>query len=340
MYKGPPSIEHLQRERGSRKCVTISVVIPTYRREQVLCQTVEHICQLLSPGDEVVIIDQTPHHEPATDQALRRLTAEGKVRWYRRHKPNISEAMNAGALLARGELLVFLDDDVVPCVSLLEVYRNALSGPESYPAVCGQVLQPWNNGPVHKVKDFGENFNAAYSRPCEILSLMAGNFAIQREIFFAIGGFDENFFGACYRFESEFSHRIHRRTSRKVRFIPEARIHHLHTSGGTRSFGHKDTWAGIGGVAGDYYFAMRCLTAARAFWYCVRRVFRAPVNRNTLRRPWLIPSLFVRELVAWALVMPLLIAKRPNYIKELSAYNLREAVLPQNIGKGKVTEAP
>jgi GT2 family glycosyltransferase len=303
---------------------SISVVIPTYRREQVLLDTLHHVAAQVRPGDEILVIDQTPQHESATEQALRRLVGTG-VRWYRRDRPHICAAMNAGALLARGELLLFLDDDVVPAPSLLEAHRTALSGDGPPPATCGQVLQPWHDAPVQHVKDLAEGFDAAYDRPCDILALMAGNFAIRRETYLRLGGMDENFFGACYRLEAELSYRIFRRIGRKVRFVPEASIRHLHASGGTRAFGHKDTWSGMGGVVGDYYFAMRCLAPVAALGYCLRRVVRAPVNRQTLRRPWRIPSLFLREVVAWAWALRPLLTRRNNYVKELATYAIVEA---------------
>jgi GT2 family glycosyltransferase len=306
---------------------TISVVIPTYRREQVLLDTLEHVARQLRPGDEVVVVDQTAEHEPATEEALGRLAEAGAVRWYRRAKPHICEAMNAGALLARGEVLLFLDDDVAPAPGLLEAHRAALAAADAPPAVCGQVLQPWNEGPVDHVRDFAEGFSAAYGRTCDVLALMAGNFAIRRDVYLGLGGMDENFFGACYRLEAELSYRIFRRTGRKVRFLPEASIRHLHAGGGTRAFGHKDTWSGIGGVVGDYYFALRCFSPLRAVGYCLRRVARAPVNRNTLRRPWLIPSLFLREVVAWGWAFPLL-ARRNNYVRPLAHYAVEQGSMP------------
>jgi GT2 family glycosyltransferase len=279
---------------------SIAVVIPTYRREQILLDTLHLVLPLLQTGDELLVVDQTPQHEPAVDQRLHELAASGAIRWVRRSKPHICEAMNAGAGLARSDVLLFLDDDVIPVPALLEVHRRTLGAADAPPAVCGQVLQPWNEGPITQVTNFGVEFNAAYDQSCEILSLMAGNFAMRRETYFQVGGMDERFFGPCYRLESELSYRIYRRTGRKVQFVPEAGIRHLHAGGGgSRAFGTKDTWKHIGGCVGDYYFALRSLSAWTAFKHCCRRLLRSPINRETVKRPWLIPSLFLREAVAW-----------------------------------------
>jgi GT2 family glycosyltransferase len=300
--------------------MNLSVVIPTYRREQVLLDTLNAVLPLLQTGDEIVVIDQTERHERQTEDALRDLIATGKVRWHRRGQPHICAAMNVGALLARNEVLLFLDDDVVPARDLLETHRCALDRPDAPPAVCGQVIQPWHQGPVSAVRDFALEFDAAYDKPCEILTLMAGNFSIRRDTFLQVGGFDENFSGPCYRLESELSYRLYRLLGRKVAFVPGASIVHLKAGGGTRAFGDKDTWAHIGGSVGDYYFALRCLPLPACLKHCLKRFVRAPLNRNTARRPWLIPSLFLRETVAWCRAAGLACTRPHNYVKDAAAY--------------------
>jgi GT2 family glycosyltransferase len=307
----------------------LSIVIPTYQREQVLVDTLALLAPLLRPGDEIVVIDQTPVHEPGTEQRLGELAAAGAVRWYRRDKAHICEAMNAGAGLARGDVVLFLDDDIVPHPNLLEAHRAALARRDAPPAVCGQVLQPWHRGPIGLVRDYALEFDAAYDKPCEILSLMAGNFSMRRDTFVQVGGFDENFSGPCYRLEAELSYRIYGRLGRKVAFTPEASIVHLKAAGGTRAFGQKDSWGHIGGSIGDYYFALRCLPCLGCLKHTVTRFVRAPINRNTVRRPWLIPWLFMREAVAWFRAAGCVWTKPNNYIKDASYYGVsspRDAV--------------
>ena len=42
----------------------ISVIIPTYNREQVLRETLAEVLQQTYPNFEVLVVDQTPTHEP------------------------------------------------------------------------------------------------------------------------------------------------------------------------------------------------------------------------------------------------------------------------------------
>jgi GT2 family glycosyltransferase len=303
--------------------LTISVVIPSYRREQVLLDTLHLVLPLLQSGDELLVVDQTPQHEPAVEKRLRELASTRALRWFRRDKPHICAAMNAGALLAQGDLLVFLDDDVIPSPQLLETHRRMLAAADAPPAVCGQVLQPWNDGPIDGVSDFSIGFDAAYNQACDILSLMAGNFAIRRETYLKVGGMDERFFGPCYRLETELSYRLFCRAGRKVRFVPTASIRHLQAGGGSRAFGTKDTWKHFGGCAGDYYFALRSLSPWQALKHCVHRVLRAPINRETVKRPWRIPSLTLREVVAWGWAVGQALGA-PKYVGALEAYAIVE----------------
>ncbi len=278
---------------------SISVIIPTYKRESVLVETLLELTRLLKPADEILVIDQTPEHEPATNIALERMAADGIIRWYRRARPSQNEAMNIAAMLARGEILVFLDDDIVPCDGLLEGHRQAFLGTDAPAATCGQVLQPWHPTAIESVKNFDLNFDPAYARSCDIRFLIGCNFAVRRETYLAVGGMDENFFGANYRNDTEMAYRICAATGRPIRFVPEAGLRHLFAGGGNRAFGAKDTWGHIGGAIGDYYFALKCLpfpVKVRHMWL---RFLRASVNRNTVSHPWLVPSMALREIVAF-----------------------------------------
>jgi glycosyltransferase involved in cell wall biosynthesis len=299
---------------------SISVVLPTYKREVHMVDTMRLLVGQLGSEDEIVVVDQTPRHEPATDAALRELVSKGCVRLYRKTIPSQAEAMNVAALVARGTVLLFLDDDIIPLPGLLEAHRAAFAGHDPPPATCGQVLQPWNEVPLERVKNFDLDFDAAYGQPCSIIALMAGNFAIPRETFISVGGMDENYRGYNYRNDSELAYRIYERTGKRLTFLPDASIRHLLAAGGNRAFGAKDSWGNIGSSTGDYYFALRRLPAARAARHCLHRMLKEPVNRHTLRHPWLIPSLYAREAVAFGRAVARFITRPHNYIRPLTAY--------------------
>lgn len=132
---------------------------------------------------------------------------------------------------------------------------------------------------------------------------MSGHMSVERELSVEIGGFDENFQGAAYRFDTEFARRAIRHGAR-VRFCPEASLRHLRAErGGTRVHGnHLASADPIHGV-GDYYFALLHGWNPSTAWYMARRMVREVATRFHLRHPWFIPVKLVGEVRAflWAL---------------------------------------
>ena len=49
----------------------LSIVIPTYAREQVLCETIRYLLDSVSTEDEILVVDQTLQHEKETDNLLK-----------------------------------------------------------------------------------------------------------------------------------------------------------------------------------------------------------------------------------------------------------------------------
>lgn len=300
--------------------VAISVVIPSYRREGVLVGTVRQVLAQLGEHDEIVVVDQTPEHESATEKVIAELRATERVRWYRKRRPSICEAMNVGVLLARNEVALFLDDDVVPVPELLAVYRELFRSEPPPHAVNGQVLQPWNVRPVEQVADYELGFDFAYSRPAEVVPVLTANFAVARRVFLESGGMDETFEGGAHRCDADLGHRLRAFTGKAARFEPRASVRHLQAGGGTRAHGAKDSWASIGSAVGDHYLGLRWFGTRGALRHSIRRLVRAPLNRRTLSRPWLIPVLAAREVVAFRRARKLVRSGPSRTVRPLESY--------------------
>jgi len=299
---------------------TISVVVPSFQRETVLVETARLVLEQLGEGDEILVVDQTARHQPETEAALAELARSGRLRWVRKARPSICEAMNVGVLLARGEIVVFLDDDVVPAPGLLEVYRSAFAESEDLHAVNGQVLQPWNDGSVDRVRDFELGFDFAYSERAEVVPALTCNFAVRREVFLMAGGMDETFEGGAHRCDADLGYRLRACTKRRVRFEPSASVRHLQAGGGTRAHGAKDSWASIGSAVGDHYLGLRWFGWRGALRHSLHRLVRAPINRRTLERPWLVPWLALRELVAFGRALARVRRGPARTVREVASY--------------------
>ncbi len=292
--------------------MAISVVIPTYRREAVLVDTIAHLLQLTPPANEIVIVDQTPRHETETEYALAAWAACGDIRWLRLAKPSIPNAMNQGIVAARGEFVLFLDDDIVPSSQLVAMHLRNFIDP-TVCAVVGQILQPGQNpreGNLesrHKegiFRDLDFPFNG--TRKCSVENCMAGNLSVRRRAAIEAGGIDLNFVGVAYRFETEFCRRLIRTRGTLV-FDPDASIRHLQAPhGGTRAFGDPLRSASPLHGVGDYYFALReGRSAGEILSYIRKRMVLSLGRKVYLREPWWLPVKLVGELRAVALAFRL-----------------------------------
>ena len=105
--------------------------------------------------------------------------------------------------------------------------------------IAGRIIQPWDK--YQKLSDSGHQFNSTEKK--YISCFMGGNFSINKQLAIEIGGFDENFIGVAYRFESEFARRW-LNAGYSIVFEPAAAIDHLKVdSGGTREYGEHLTTA-------------------------------------------------------------------------------------------------
>lgn len=284
----------------------ISLVIPTYRRGRILLETVKRFLASPDCPGEILIVDQTEAHAPEVETELRALASAGIVKRLSMPEPSIPRAMNAGLLSARGSVVLFVDDDVEPAPGLVSAHAARHNG--DYAAVCGQVLQPGeepcdNSVPTKYSRGLRADMHFAFNgnASAEIRNVMAGNLSIRRDVALHIGGFDENYVGSAYRFETDFARRL-LATDNRIVFAPEASLRHLRLSeGGTRSRGDHLRRPSPFHSAGDYYFALTHGRGSERFLYLWKRPFRECINRFYLRRPWLIPRKFFSELRAMAM---------------------------------------
>ncbi|GMU65505.1 MAG: hypothetical protein AMXMBFR36_17790 [Acidobacteriota bacterium] len=275
----------------------VSVVIPTFGREDVLVRTLEGLGPQVTPRHELIVVDQSESHAAETIRALESMVAASSIRWIRLSKPSIPGAMNRGLLEARGRIVLFLDDDIEPQPDLLQAHADSHRGSDDSKIVAGQVLQP---GEVAEELR-GAQFSFRSSIAQQVDEFMGGNFSVPRRFAIEVGGFDESFRGAAYRFEAEFSIRAQRAGS-SIRFEPRAGVRHLRApAGGTRAVGNHLETPRPHHTVGEYYFLLRCRPNG---WFVamVRRPIRAVGTRYHRKRPWRIPGSLIAELAGllWA----------------------------------------
>jgi GT2 family glycosyltransferase len=306
----------------------VSVVIPTYNRNKVLIDTINHLLKQSHPATEILIIDQTIKHEPDTENTLCNWGDKNIIRWFRLKIPSITIAMNFGLLKSISDIVLFLDDDIIPHHKLIESHIKAYEKTNSIWATVGQVFQPkesplsttYKSKNNHLLNFIDFHFNSENRSFVE--NVMAGNLSVLRKKALSIGGFDENYLPpVAYRFETDFAKRIIK-SGGKILFEPKARINHLHISeGGTRTRGsHLCSASPIHG-SGDYYYAIKQgYNYIEKFIYILKRPFREIRTKYHIKKPWCVPIKFVGEIRAFRKALSL-IRSGPKYIQSLNAYD-------------------
>jgi glycosyltransferase involved in cell wall biosynthesis len=104
---------------------SISVIIPSYNSSSTIEYTLKGLLdQSPVKADEIIVVDSSDNDKfYAIVSKYQTLTSVKFIRSMERLTP--AQARNIGARRASGNLLVFLDSDVVPSPSLLSIYMDA-----------------------------------------------------------------------------------------------------------------------------------------------------------------------------------------------------------------------
>jgi O-antigen biosynthesis protein len=182
----------------------ISVVVCTRDRPARVVECVRRLSTLDYPSFEIVVVDNAPQEPEAVPSGLATITAAVPLRYMIEAHGGLSRARNTGWRAAQGEIVAFLDDDVVPDrYWLAEILRGFSAGPE-VGCVTGMVLpaelrtqsQVWFEefGGFCKGRGFEReifNSNHPQSPLYPLPQFGAGaNMAFRRSALENIGGFD------------------------------------------------------------------------------------------------------------------------------------------------------
>lgn len=215
---------------------TVSVVIATYRRERLLCDTIRDVLAQDHESFEVLVIDQSPAHEPETTEFL--AAQASRIRYFRLSVPSLPAARNFGLRESYGGLVVFLDDDVeIPHKDFLRAHVSALSRP-NVRAVGGRITIPGVPDrpcldPRHEDPLLGWMYtNFSYTERVEVATVYGANMSFHRDTLLEVGGFDENYSNPAYNEDVDVSIRLRAR-GYTIMFEPRARlVHHTYGAGG------------------------------------------------------------------------------------------------------------
>jgi glycosyltransferase involved in cell wall biosynthesis len=90
----------------------VSVIIATYKRGNFLVDTIVGIMDNNYPRFELIVVDQTSSYPPEISTRLEALIDEYHLNYYKLDLPSVTVARNVGIRKAKGEIIIFCDDDV------------------------------------------------------------------------------------------------------------------------------------------------------------------------------------------------------------------------------------
>jgi len=105
---------------------SIAVVVPTFRRADLLGKCLRGLFSQTSPPEELVVACRSTDAE--SELVVRSFGSSIKIA--RTDRPGTVAALQAGAALARSDVIAFLDDDAIPRPDWIERLRHAYSDPD------------------------------------------------------------------------------------------------------------------------------------------------------------------------------------------------------------------
>jgi glycosyltransferase involved in cell wall biosynthesis len=177
----------------------VSVVVPTYRRPDLLRRCLEALLRQRYEPDQFEIIVADDAVEAATKQLVKSFAGSCSSVLYvpvsARHGP--AAARNTGWRLASGAIIAFTDDDCLPDSWWLAAGARAFAHPEVV-AVTGKTIVPLSQEPT----DYERN-----TAGLEASEFITANCFVRRGALADLGGFDESFTTA-WREDSDLHFRL------------------------------------------------------------------------------------------------------------------------------------
>lgn len=202
-----------------------SIIIPTCNRTDLLRLCLDRFAPGCQQGaalqlDSAAADQGTTYEVIVTDdggsEEARVLIAEKYpwAKWTPGPRRGPAPNRNHGASLAKGEWLIFADDDCVPDLDIVSAYRRARLENPTARVFEGRI---YVDRPRRSLAECApENEVGGFLWSC--------NFAIEKELFGALGGFDERFPYACME-DVDFRERLVQRVGNFI-FWKEAAVCH------------------------------------------------------------------------------------------------------------------
>jgi len=177
-----------------------SVIVATRDRASQLKSTLEALCSQVSPGCPVEILVVDNGSIDQTREVIEAAARDSRIPviYLSEARPGKSHALNTAVAHARGDLLAFTDDDVLPSPKWLVAYKQAF-GETGADYAAGRILPLWEAAPprwltpaqhgVLAVRDGGTQRLILAGVHDQVMPIGA-NMAVRRHVLDRVGGWN------------------------------------------------------------------------------------------------------------------------------------------------------
>lgn len=217
-----------------------SVVIVTYDNSQDIIRCLDAILEYHSGVCEIVIVDNNSNDNTC---ALIESYGEHIILIKRDDNPGFATAANRAVNITKGKYLAFLNPDTAVTENWLIPLVEALEMNPQVGATTSEILfghQPSSiNTCGNTIHVSGVTYCNYYGKPIfnacpfEVSAISGAAFLIQRDVFLAIGGFEDNFF--MYFEDTDLSFRL-QLMGYHVLAVPLSKVIHYYQPGFTNQY--------------------------------------------------------------------------------------------------------
>lgn len=174
----------------------ISVVIPTVNRGKILRRVIEGLIKQTYPADrfEVVIVDD--NSTDGTQDTVKELRQiHNNIRYIKQlpGKKGPAAANNLGIRNAAGDFILFINDDVIPDMHMLEEHMKYHNKYQNI-TVQGKVI---NTSSLDELGKRHDGYSGGYGK-LSFGYFTTWNCSIRKELLIKAGMFDEDFINLCW----------------------------------------------------------------------------------------------------------------------------------------------
>ena len=198
---------------------SISIVIPAYNGGNNLEQCLDAIERLITPPDEVIVVD-----DGSTDGSIQRAVARGIRVDRTRGRQGPAAARNMGAAVATGDIIFFLDSDVCVHPDSIDRVMTALADPAVDAVIGSYDDDPSSPDFLSQYKNLMHCFVHQTARS-EASTFWSGCGAIRRQAFLELSGFDDSYKRPAIE-DIELGYRL-RQARRRIVLDRDLRARHL-----------------------------------------------------------------------------------------------------------------